>query len=934
MKKHLLFIALWATMIACATAQTWEQGVPLESFNYVASATYHPNYGYLFGGGRGVIWRVNNDGVIDTLYNGNLIIPKRVDCMAFSGDTLFFNINAWGFYKMKIGESPELITNPDFGSVKGIVTKGNKRWISSSNGLFYFDGTNYIHNSAYNSQIQYMDVNNSEVAFIVQNGSLMSVFNNQYTLITDTIVGVNYIKVNPVTNELHFSTPTQLYKLTGSTIVPIEVVTNLIDFSLSNKVITNFSFSKTEDRIFILYRDNPDSGTSSDILVTKIDNEYFIMNCPNDATSLRKLSVPIFEVNYQLLFTTSDNFYKLNNSLISANMLNYNIIDKGAFRALINSDGMLFWNRTTGIPLFEFPKNSRKNTAFSSTLWLAGINQNNDTCVAATRYNQVGYDFWAGPVAQNYDVNYQNKYDRVWKMNRDQINTHITDYQQPGYTMPSEISKWPAHGDISNGEAPYIAPFFDSDQNGTYEPQNGDYPIILGQQAAYFIFSDTRLPHTETGGTQLGVEVHGMAYVMDSVNMDLKNTLFVKYNVFNRLNNDFTKFYLGKFDDLDLGSGYDDFVGCDSLRNTFYIYNGDSIDGYGHDYEYSKAPPVQGVTFLNNDMSQFVFLNNSGGIAAMNDPDTATDYFTVLEGFWKDRTPYTYGGDGYGAGTPVKFMFSGNPLTSQGWSEVSENNPTGDRRGLASAQLSNFNHGTNYCLDIAYVYNRDCEDTNTCNHLSNIPNMLTRVDSVQQYFNNHELSCTMNSVVFNANTIPDFNTCTHAAAYVNNSQLNYSMSIDSVQLFGITGVTPTNVKTSWRIYQSGNVVTLTDIAYNVQDNVPVVLSLNIMHNPNTHTMNAQTIQYFSAGLVGIQEISEEQIVLFPNPTKGNVRINGVENVTKIEIYNMLGQESLSIEKHDKSSSMNIDLSNMKRGVYFVKIIGAKGTTLTKKLVLN
>lgn len=933
MKKHLLFIALWATMIACATGQTWEQGVPLGSFNNVASAIYHPNYGYLFGGGRGIIWRVNN-GVIDTIYNGNLIIPKRVNSMAFSGDTLFFNITAWGFFKMKIGEPAELLTIPDCGSVNGVVTRGNKRWISSSTGLFYFDGTNYSHNSAYNSSVPCMDVNNSEVAFIVQNDNLMSVYNNQYTLITDTITGINCIKVNPVTNELYFSTPTQLYKMVGSNVVPIDVVTSLIDFNHSSRVINCFSFSTTEDRIFILYREEPYSGTVEDILVTKMENEYFIMNNPYEGNVFRNLSVPIFEGDNKICFTTFDNFYQLNNSLINTNMLNYSVIDKGAFRALINSDGMLFWNRTTGIPLFEFPKNSRKNTAFSSTLWLAGINQNNDTCVAATRYNQVGYDFWAGPVAQIYDINYQTKYNRVWKLDRDQINTHISNYQQPGYTMPSEIATWPAHGDVANGEAPYIAPFFDSDHNGIYEPQNGDYPIVLGQQAAYFIFNDTRLPHTETGGTQLGVEVHGMAYVMDSVNADLKNTLFVKYNVFNRLNNDFANFYLGKFDDLDLGDAGDDYIGCDTLSNTFYAYNGDSIDGYGSSNEYSKAPPVQGVTFLNNDMTQFVFLNNSGGIAAMNDPDIAADYFTILEGFWKDRTPYTYGGDGYGPGTPVKFMFTGNPVTTQGWSEITENNAPGDRRGLASAQLSNFNHGTNYCLDIAYVYNRDCEDTTTCNHLSNIPNMLTRVDSVQQYFNSHELSCTMNSTVFSANTIPDFNTCAHASAYLNNSQLNYSMPIDSVQLFGITGVTPTNVKTSWRIYQSGNVVTVNDIAFNVQDNVPVVLSLNFMYNPNTHTMNSQTIQYFSGGLVGIKEITEEQITLYPNPAKGNVRINGVENVVKVEMYNMLGQQELSIEKQDKSSSMNLDLSNMKRGVYFVKIIGAKGTGLTKKMVLN
>ncbi len=933
MKKHLLFIALWATMIASTTGQTWEQGVPLGSFTNVASAIYHPNYGYLFGGGRGIIWRVNN-GVIDTIYNGNVIPSKQVVSMAFSGDSLFFYVTANGLYKMKIGEPATFTSIMNSGYNNRIITKGNKRWISSSTGLFYFDGTSYSHNSEYNSSIKLMDVNNTDVAFIVQNDSLMSVYNNQYTLITDTIIGINHIKVNPVTNELYFSTPNQLYKITGSNITPIEVSSSILNLNLNNKVIANFSFSYSIDRIFILYRNNPNSGSNKDMLVTKINNDYYVMSTPTEEAALQNLAVSLFEVNNQLLFTTSNNFYTLNDSLIDENMLNYNVIDKGAFRALINSDGMLFWNRATGVPLFEFPKYSGKNTIFSSTLWLAGINQNNDTCVAATRYNQVGYDFWAGPIAQNYDLNYQTKYDRVWKLDRDQITTHITNFQLPGYVMPHGIANWPVHGNIANGEAPYIAPFYDSNNNGTYEPQLGDYPIILGQQAAYFIFNDTRLPHTETGGAQLGVEVHGMAYVMDSVNTDLKNTLFVKYNVFNRLNNDFETFHLGRFEDMDLGDATDDYIGCDTIRNTFYVYNGFSRDGNGRSDHFGKAPPVQGVTFLNNDMTQFVYVNNSGGIAAMNDPSVAKDYFTILNGFWKDGTPYTYDSTGYGGSTPVKFMLTGNPFTSQGWSEISENNPPGDRRGVASVQLSNFNHGTNYCTDIAYVYNRDCDDTITCNQLSNIPNMQNRVDSVQQYFNNHDLSCTMNSIVFNVNTIPDFNTCAHVSAFANNSQLNYSTQIDSVQLIDISSVGNAFVRTSWRIYQAGSVIQLNHIPFYVQNNIPVVLSLNLMHNPNTHTMNSQTIQYFSGGLVGIQEISDEQITLYPNPSKGNIRINGVENVVKVEIYNMLGQQELFIEKQDKSSSINLDLSNVKRGVYFVKITGTKGSSLTKKLILN
>jgi hypothetical protein len=936
MKKRLLFLALWAVTLTGAQGQAWEQGVPSGSFINAKCAAFHPNYGLLFGGGKGKVWRVNN-GVIDTLFS-NPTIPfyYYVNTMAFSGDTLLFHSSTYGLQKMKIGDPATPFVIPDAGSTNCIVAKANKRWFAGTQGLFYYDGANYYHNSSFNSNIKYLAVNNSDVAFIVQNDSLMSVSNNQYTLISNAIDSINCLKVNPITDELYFSTPSQLYKLSGNSIIPIEVNTNVFNFNFyTNYGIKFFSFSSTEDRIFILYNHtiNPEQNYD-DILVTGFNNEFVLLNGPIEQDTVSRLVLPIFEANNHLIYTTSDHYYQLDNSVLNSDMLSYNVIDKGNFRALINSDGMLFWNRSSGIPLFEFPKFSHKNTGFSSTLWLAGINQNNDTCVAATRYNQVGFDFWAGPIGQAYDNTYDSKYNRVWKLDREQVNNHISNYQQAGYTMPAVISTWPAQGNVANGEAPYIAPFFDADNNGTYEPQNGDYPIVYGQQAAYFIFNDSRLPHTESGGTELGVEVHGMAYVMDSVNTDLKNTLFVKYNVFNRKNNDFANFYLGKFDDLDLGYSNDDYVGCDSSRSTFYVYNGLAVDGSGKFNEYAKAPPVQCVTFLNNDMTQFVFLNNSGGIAAMNDPTDPRGYFSNLEGFWGDRTPYTYGGDGYGAGTPVKFSFTGNPYTSTGWTETGEGNAPGDRRGLASAQLSNFNHGTNYCLDIAYVYDRDCDDTITCNNLSNIPNLFNRVDTVKNYFNTNQLSCTMNSNVFNVNTIPEFSTCAHAAAYLNNSQLNYSLSIDSVQVTGIAAVSATLVNVSWKIYQADNTITLSNIPFNVQNNIPVVLSLNLMHNPNTHTMNTQTLQYYSHGLVGIQEVSEEQISLYPNPAKANVKINGVENAMRVEVYNMLGELNSTFDKQGKSGTLTLDLSGFNRGVYFVKVVGKNGSSITKKLILN
>lgn len=116
-----------------------------------------------------------------------------------------------------------------------------------------------------------------------------------------------------------------------------------------------------------------------------------------------------------------------------------------------------------------------------------------------------------------------------------------------------------------------------------------------------------------------------------------------------------------------------------------------------------RAEAINGVNFgdgiVDNErfgMRRFVFHNNNGGIAAMNDPSIAIEYYNMLKGIWKDNTSMTYGGDGYGAGTPCAFMFPGSTdpwnwgtfgqtPPSQNWTEKGEGNAPGDRRFMQSA---------------------------------------------------------------------------------------------------------------------------------------------------------------------------------------------------------------------------------------------------------
>jgi hypothetical protein len=74
--------------------------------------------------------------------------------------------------------------------------------------------------------------------------------------------------------------------------------------------------------------------------------------------------------------------------------------------------------------------------------------------------------------------------------------------------------------------------------------------------------------------------------------------------------------------------------------------------------------------------------------------------------------------------------------------------------------------------------------------------------------------------------------------------------------------------------------------------------------------------------VAEQEINE--IVAFPNPTKGLVRFSGLEQATKIQVYSPLGQLVL-----EKSATNEIDLSSFARGIYLVKVFDRERISVMK-----
>jgi len=473
-----------------------------------------------------------------------------------------------------------------------------------------------------------------------------------------------------------------------------------------------------------------------------IYNRYTLLFKPLNLKSLnfKSLNLTLLRSYALTLFLL---FFFLPNTLHAQNCPkpgNATELDANNIRAYYKTNGVQFLKEEKAA--FEVPKGSGKTTLFAGALWLGAKDEDNSLYVAAMKHGQWGdNDYWTGPLSNNQQ-NTGTYYDRFWQMSKKEVDDHIAGItnQDPNYTIPSSILNWPAHGREDFDESFLLAPYKNVSGNNKYSPVKGDYPLIRGDEAIFWINNDI-CKHTESGGKALGVEIMSMAYAYKSEDYALNHTMFLSYEIRNTSDRNYKDLYVGFFADFDIGFSNDDYIGCDSLLNLCYGYNGKPIDGSGQVQAYGEYPPAQGAMFLNNKMNSFTYFNNQP--SPTGDPSNATAYYNYLQGIWKDGTPLTSHGTGYNLESTnyTKFAFSGDPATKTGWTEVTPNgqddpsNIPGDRRGVMSTGPFNLKAGEKITIDIALPFAQDLEG----DYLTSVTMLKQNAQKIQEFYNSQNV---------------------------------------------------------------------------------------------------------------------------------------------------------------------------------------------------
>ncbi len=270
----------------------------------------------------------------------------------------------------------------------------------------------------------------------------------------------------------------------------------------------------------------------------------------------------------------------------------------------------------------------------------------------------------------------------------------------------------------------------DLNANGKWDPTE-DRPDLIGDATAWLVIKDSQRPSLRRfiDVTPQGIEVRQSIFGFASKGVT-GNMIFVRYSILNTglVADTLDEVYFGVWADADIGGsvGYtDDLVGCDTTLNAGFTYND------GDDTQWGATPPcflidffqgpiayVPGVSFTDNNSNgiyddgidtpldtAFNVQGQVRGVAAypgglnlglssfvqyiqshptQGDPNTQLEARNYMLGFDKfgnnvDPATWSFGGvfqNGVqltdsnqirALGINPKFMYSGDPVTKNGW---------------------------------------------------------------------------------------------------------------------------------------------------------------------------------------------------------------------------------------------------------------------------
>jgi len=340
----------------------------------------------------------------------------------------------------------------------------------------------------------------------------------------------------------------------------------------------------------------------------------------------------------------------------------------------------------------------RMATSFVSHVWISAKNIDDELLLAADMYvgtNQK--EFYLGPLTTEGEKfeGATEYFNRVWEIYGHELKTVKEKFNNGNLLLgdlPKDIREWPAIGNpyftLTDLEilSQDLAPFFDENEDGLYNPLDGDLPIHSEETAFenredlwspfmlnFQVYNDVG-PHQLSKGEIVGVEIQQINYLLNCPSIDeVDQTIFTRYKVINKHGGVLKDFKLGFYEHPILSCGQP-YTGYNKELKTIYNYSREidiaptsfSLEGF-----------TRNIIFLNRNLKGFIsFRHPAVGIPnpKLTIPLNDKEFDNLLSLNWKDSTRITYGGEGIDSLSEdyVNFMFTDFPTVNNGWNMLDQ----------------------------------------------------------------------------------------------------------------------------------------------------------------------------------------------------------------------------------------------------------------------
>jgi len=408
--------------------------------------------------------------------------------------------------------------------------------------------------------------------------------------------------------------------------------------------------------------------------------------------------------------------------------------DNDAFSELINDHRITYTRAGGAISSFSdindayyvHPVIPIFNSYTSRGLWMGGYDTLGNLSIAISTYDHTrSTDHQVGPIVEVDSTDQEafcTFYNRIWTILEQDIielKELFSISQLRESDIPLDILQWPAKNNPHNGKFAIdydMAPFFDFNSDGDYDPLDGDYPIALQEQpefSAYtFNFSvyNDNVPHSLSRGQRIVMETHLTKYLTQCPSTtELDKSIFHRVKYIYKGDKTYNNFKIGLWEDGYLGCAFNNLIGCSEELNATYTYAPDSDRLFCDptDQALGSAYAIKSSVILSHDIKSFQpFFNPNIGnnIPQTTDPRSTIQYYYLLDSKWIDGRPLTYGGSGYdttGTGTPTNIAYPDFPNDENGWSMLTDSVHFTDVRAVTKIEDTILTPGQEGIIDFA-----------------------------------------------------------------------------------------------------------------------------------------------------------------------------------------------------------------------------------------